>query len=48
MAAARTVISRLRAYIRYRDTVQQLSLLTDRELADLGINRHEIRGIARL
>ena len=48
MAAARTVLTRLRAYLRYRDTVQQLSCLSDRELADLGISRYEIRGIARI
>jgi uncharacterized protein YjiS (DUF1127 family) len=48
MSAARTVLSRVRAYLRYRDTVAQLSRLTDRDLADLGITRSEIRGIARL
>lgn len=48
MAAARTVLSRFRAYLRYRDTVHQLSRLSDRELADLGISRYEIRGIARI
>lgn len=48
MSAARTVLSRFRAYLRYRDTVQQLSRLSDRELADLGISRYEINGIARV
>ncbi|AWN38188.1 DUF1127 domain-containing protein [Methylobacterium radiodurans] len=47
MAAARSVLNRVRAYLRYRDTVTQLSRLSDRELADLGISRHEIRGLAR-
>ena len=48
MSAARTVLSRVRAYLRYRDTIAQLSRLSDRDLADLGINRSEIRGIARV
>ena len=48
MSAARSVLSRVRAYLRYRDTVTQLSRLSDRDLADLGINRSEIRGIARV
>ena len=48
MSAARSVLSRVRAYLRYRDTVSQLSRLSDRDLADLGINRSEIRGVARV
>ncbi|GLS74282.1 hypothetical protein GCM10007890_62970 [Methylobacterium tardum] len=48
MSAARSVLSRVRAYLRYRDTITQLSRLSDRDLADLGINRSEIRGIARV
>ena len=48
MSAARSVLSRVRAYLRYRDTVTQLSRLSDRDLADLGINRSEIHGIARV
>jgi uncharacterized protein YjiS (DUF1127 family) len=48
MSAAHNVLSRVRAYLRYRDTVAQLSRLSDRDLADLGINRSEIRGIARV
>ena len=47
MAAARSVLNRVRAYLRDRDTVTQLSRLTDRELADLGISRYEIRGLVR-
>ena len=31
----------------YRRTVNELAVLTDRELADLGIARGEIRAIAR-
>ena len=30
----------------YRQTVRELAMLSDRELADLGINRAMIRGIA--
>ena len=47
MSAARSVLSRVRAYLRYRDTVSQLSRLSDRDLADLGITRTDIPGIAR-
>ena len=47
MSAARSVLSRVRAYLRYRDTVSQLSRLSDRDLADLGISRSDIPGIAR-
>lgn len=47
MSAARSVLSRVRAYLRYRDTVAQLSRLSDRDLADLGISRSDIQGIAR-
>jgi len=42
MSAARNVLSRVRAYLRYRDTVSQLARLSDRDLADVGISRHEI------
>ncbi len=48
MATARSVLNRVRAYLRYRDTVTQLSRLSDRELADLGISRYEIRGLVRV
>ena len=44
MSAARSVLSRFRAYLRYRETVTELSRLSDRDLADLGINRFEIQG----
>jgi uncharacterized protein YjiS (DUF1127 family) len=33
--------------MRYRDTVRELSLLSDRELDDLGISRFQIENIAR-
>jgi uncharacterized protein YjiS (DUF1127 family) len=31
----------------YRDTVNELGRLTNRQLDDLGISRHEIKRIAR-
>lgn len=36
-----------RNWRRYRNTVSELSRLSNRELADLGINRGEIHSIAR-
>lgn len=44
---ARTVASSLRRVHLYHRTVAELSQLGDRELADLGIARHEIRAVAR-
>jgi uncharacterized protein YjiS (DUF1127 family) len=41
------ILSKVRAYMNYRETVRELSQLTDRELDDLGISRFEIDGIAR-
>lgn len=41
------ILSKVRAYMRYRDTVRELSLLSDRELDDLGISRFQIESIAR-
>lgn len=41
------ILSKIRAYFRYRETVAELSRLSDRELDDLGINRFEIERIAR-
>lgn len=41
------LLSRLRAYLRYRDTVSELSRLSDRDLADLGLSRFDIEAIAR-
>jgi uncharacterized protein YjiS (DUF1127 family) len=41
------ILSKVRAYMRYRDTVRELSQLTDRELDDLGISRFQIDSIAR-
>ena len=37
----------LKKEMEYRKTVQDLSLLTNRDLADLGINRCDIEFVAR-
>jgi uncharacterized protein YjiS (DUF1127 family) len=41
------VLSKIRNYLQYRETVTELSRLTDRELDDLGITRFDIESIAR-
>jgi uncharacterized protein YjiS (DUF1127 family) len=41
------ILSKIRAYLAYRETVRELSQLTDRELDDLGIARFEIDAVAR-
>ncbi len=40
-------LSKIRAYLRYRQTIRELMQFTDRELQDLGLSRYEIEGIAR-
>lgn len=44
---ARTIGSSLRRYHLYHRTIAELNSLGDRELADLGIARGDIRKIAR-
>ena len=41
------VLAKIRNYMQYRETVAELSRLTDRELDDLGISRYYIDSIAR-
>lgn len=41
------ILSRIAAWLRYRETVRELSRLTDRDLADVGVSRAEIAAIAR-
>lgn len=41
------ILAKVRSYMRYRDTVRELSMLSDRELDDLGISRFQIDSIAR-
>jgi len=39
--------SRYRRWQRYRHTLSELEMMTDRDLSDLGISRFDIRRIAR-
>jgi uncharacterized protein YjiS (DUF1127 family) len=41
------IIERVRAYMRYRASVRALSVLSDRELADIGLSRGQIDDAAR-
>jgi len=41
------ILAQVRAYFRYRATVNELSALSDRELNDFGISRFEIESVAR-
>jgi uncharacterized protein YjiS (DUF1127 family) len=41
------ILSKIRAYKLYRQTLNELSELSDRELADLGIARFAIAAVAR-
>lgn len=41
------LLERINAYARYRNTMRELSKLSDRELDDLGISRWEIAAVAR-
>ncbi|CAN7460823.1 MULTISPECIES: DUF1127 domain-containing protein [Bosea] len=41
------IASKIRSYLRYRETVRELSRLTDRELDDLGLSRSDIQYVAR-
>jgi len=40
------ILSKIQQYFRYRDTIRELSLLSDRELEDIGITRGDIPFIA--
>jgi uncharacterized protein YjiS (DUF1127 family) len=41
------LIRNYRSWRRYRETVSELSRLSNRELVDLGINRGDIHRVAR-
>ena len=41
-----TLLAGVSRWSRYRETLRQLSLLTDRELSDLGIRRGDNRTVA--
>ena len=42
-----TLLANIRSWLRYRETVRELSRLSNRELNDLGIDRSEIITIAK-
>jgi len=42
MTSLKTISEKLSAWRRYRDAVRELSALSDRELADIGIRRGDI------
>jgi uncharacterized protein YjiS (DUF1127 family) len=41
------ILSKIRAYWRYKEAFRELSRLSNRELQDIGISRFEIDAIAR-
>ncbi len=41
------IFSGIHRWLRYRETVRQLSGLSERQLSDIGVARHEIARIAR-
>ena len=48
MLDLKTIPEKLNAWRRYREAVRELTQLSDRELADIGIRRGDIEAIARL
>ena len=47
MVDLKTLSDKLNAWRRYREAVRELSQLSDRELADIGVRRGDIETIAR-
>lgn len=41
------LLAKIRAFLKYRETVRELSRLTDRELEDIGVTRGDIDHLAR-
>lgn len=41
------LLSKIRTYLKYRETLRELSRLSDRELEDIGISRFQIEGVAK-
>lgn len=41
------ILSKIRAWLRYRETVRELSQLSDRELSDVGLSRWQIPYVAK-
>jgi uncharacterized protein YjiS (DUF1127 family) len=46
MSSIKTIIEKVAAWRRYRETARELSSMTDLELADIGVHRCEIPRIA--
>ena len=40
------ILAKIKAYLKYRGTIRELSRLSDRELEDIGISRMEIESVA--
>jgi uncharacterized protein YjiS (DUF1127 family) len=47
MTPLKTISEKLTAWRRYREAVRELSMLSDRELDDIGIRRGDIEFIVR-
>lgn len=47
MTLFKTLADKVHAWMRYREAVNELSLLSDEELRDIGISRGEIEYVAR-
>jgi uncharacterized protein YjiS (DUF1127 family) len=47
MTTIKTIAEKLNAWLRYREAVKELSVLSDRELSDIGIRRGDIEFIVR-
>ena len=41
------ILSKIRNFLKYRETLRQLSVLSDRELEDIGVARYQIDALAR-
>ncbi len=47
MTSIKTIAEKLNTWRRYREAVRELSRMSDRELADIGVRRGDIEFIAR-
>ena len=39
------IYKKVKRFMRMRDTMKELSMMSDRELSDIGISRHNIREV---